>query len=252
MRVLQRLKAIIRPSKPPVGPDYEKILADNFQRFLKGGDWVADVGAHTGVHTAKMIKSVGSTGRVIAFEPLPKCYQSLLKSFQRHPNVEIVNAALSNFCESGTAFTEATGTPQESGLKRRGFNFPERARPREIRVDVTTLDRAIGNWERLDYLKIDIEGGELDCLEGGAAILARHRPIISFECGYDAFAHYGKAIGDFFVYATATDCRIFDLFGREIRNEEEMQSVMGTMWDFYFVPTSKVENFLTAIKVARS
>ena len=71
MRVLQRLKAIIRPSKPPIGPDYEKILADNFQRFLRAGDWVVDVGAHTGVHTAKMIKAIGTTGRVLAFEPLP-------------------------------------------------------------------------------------------------------------------------------------------------------------------------------------
>jgi FkbM family methyltransferase len=248
MGVLQRLKAIIRPTKSSTGPDYEKILADNFQRFLKPGDWVADVGAHTGVHTVKMVESVGMTGRVIAFEPLPKCYQSLLKRFRNHPNVEILNVALSNFCESNTAFTEAAGTPAESGLKRREFNFPERAKPREIRVEVTTLDRAVGGWERLDYLKIDIEGGELDCLEGGAAVLARHRPIISFECGYDAFAHYGKAIGDFLSYAVATDCRIFDLFGYEIRTEEEMQSAMGTMWDFYFVPTSKVRGFLAALK----
>ena len=122
MGVLQRLKSIIRPSKPSAGPDYEKMLAENFERFLKSGDWVADVGAHVGVHTAKMIKAVGATGRVIAFEPLPKCYQSLLKSFRRHPNVEIINAALSNFCEKNTAFTEAAGTPAESGLKRR-FQF---------------------------------------------------------------------------------------------------------------------------------
>jgi FkbM family methyltransferase len=248
MRVLQRLKAIIRPPKPSTGPDYETILADNFQRFLKMGDWVADVGAHTGVHTARMVRSVGTTGRVIAFEPLPKCYQSLLKSFRNYPNVEIINAALSNFCGSNTAFTEATGTPAESGLKRRGFNFPERAKPREIRVDVTTLDRAIGHWERLDYLKIDIEGGELDCLDGGAEILSRHRPIISFECGHDAFTHYGKAISDFLAYATATDSKIFDLFGREICTEEELQSMMGTMWDFYFVPSAKVEKVLAAIK----
>jgi hypothetical protein len=126
--------------------------------------------------------------------------------------------------------------------------FPERAKPREIRVDVTTLDRAIGHWERLDYLKIDIEGGELDCLEGGAEILSRHRPIISFECGYDAFTHYGKAISDFLAYAAANDCKIFDLFGREIYTEEELQSLMGQMWDFYFVPTSKIRDFLTAIK----
>ena len=63
------------------------------------------------------------TGRVIAFEPLPKCYQSLLRRFRNHPNVEILNVALSNFCESNTAFTEATGTPAESGLKASRVQF---------------------------------------------------------------------------------------------------------------------------------
>jgi hypothetical protein len=68
---------------------------------------------------------------------------------------QIGNFALSHYANPAVAFTEATGTPQESGLKRRNFNHPERANPRQIIVQVSTLDRQIGTWQRLDYLKID-------------------------------------------------------------------------------------------------
>ena len=146
------------------------------------------------------MKITGNEGRVAAFEPLPRCYRELVSQFKRS-NVQIGNFALSHYANPAVAFTEATGTPQESGLKRRNFNHPERANPRQIIVQVSTLDRQIGTWQRLDYLKIDIEGGELDCLEGGEEIVTRCRPVISFECGFDAYEHYGKTSIDFLEYA---------------------------------------------------
>jgi FkbM family methyltransferase len=223
----------------------EKVLADNYRKFLRYGDWVADVGAHDGLHTREFCVIVGRAGRVIAFEPLESCYSRLQREFKRHPNVKMVKVALSNFVGSDIPFTHAAGTPQESGLKRRRFRFPNRARPREIRVDVTTLDRIIGDWPRLDYLKVDIEGAELDCLEGGEQIISRCRPIISFECGIDAYEHYGKLSSDFLDYARRHNYRIFDLFGNDISSSKVWHSVLdrGEMEDFFFVPEEQARRF---------
>lgn len=243
MGLIQRISRLLRSAPKHDLPDYEKILADNFRKFLKAGDCVADVGAHTGAHTREIVKAVGPTGRVIAFEPLKQCYQSLVREFKGLPNVRIENVALSDFLATECSFTEASGTPQESGLRQRKFNHPQRAKPKKIKVSVSTLDFALSSWERLDYIKIDVEGGELDCLMGGAKTIARCRPIISFECGYDAFEHYGKTTADFIAYAIAGDFRIFDILGNPIRDEHHLITAMTSRWDFYFVPSVKCEGF---------
>jgi Methyltransferase FkbM domain len=97
-------------------------------------------------------------------------------------------------------------------------------------VQVSTLEREIHHWPRLDYLKIDIEGGELDCLEGGEEVVARCRPINSFECCFDAFEHYGKILGDFLAYGRRNSFVIIDLFGNE------------------FVPTERTVAFVASIR----
>jgi FkbM family methyltransferase len=150
-QIAKRLISFVRPAEVPY---FERVLRDNYRRFLKAGDWIADVGAHDGLHTLEFVKITGNEGRVAAFEPLPRCYRELVSQFKRS-NVQIGNFALSHYANPAVAFTEATGTPQESGLKRRNFNHPERANPRQIIVQVSTLDRQIGTWQRLDYLKID-------------------------------------------------------------------------------------------------
>jgi FkbM family methyltransferase len=243
-QIAKRLISFVRPAEVPY---FERVLRDNYRRFLKAGDWIADVGAHDGLHTLEFVKITGNEGRVAAFEPLPRCYRELVSQFKRS-NVQIGNFALSHYANPAVAFTEATGTPQESGLKRRNFNHPERANPRQIIVQVSTLDRQIGTWQRLDYLKIDIEGGELDCLEGGEEIVTRCRPVISFECGFDAYEHYGKTSIDFLEYARGHRFAVMDLFGNDVSEQHRWEDAIRRMWDFYFVPTEKIDWLLSKIR----
>ncbi len=239
-------KRIISLVRPPEIPHFERVLRDNYRKFLKEGDWIVDVGAHDGLHTREFVRIAGRTGQVAAFEPLPRCHRELNRF--RRPNVQIGNFALFHYASPGVLFTEATGTPQESGLKRRHFNHPERANPREIVVQVSTLDREIGHWSRLDYLKMDIEGSELDCLQGGEEVVSRCRPIISFECGFDAFEHYGKTLDDFLAYARRHCFNIMDLFGTDVSDPQKWEQAVRGMWDFYFVPTERTGAFVASIR----
>jgi hypothetical protein len=53
----------------------------------------------------------------------------------------------------------------------------------DIRVPIETLDEVIGrlDWDRLDFIKIDVEGMELEVFSGAQRTLAKYRPVVLFE-----------------------------------------------------------------------
>lgn len=229
--------------------DYETILANNYRRFLKSGDCIADVGAHLGVHTKQFLEIVGPSGKIIGFEPLEYFCGIIAKDFAANSNVSIRQLALSDYAGE-SEFTAALGTPEESGLKRKlHFTNPSAATPTQIKVKVSTLDQELSDWSRLDYIKIDIEGAELDCLAGGKKTLARFRPIVSFECGYAAYGSYGKNRKDFFDFAVGNDLIIFDLLGNKIDEFSVWDRIPDNArtWDFYYVPKEKSDWFESKI-----
>ena len=71
--------------------------------------------------------------------------------------------------------------------------------------------------------------------------------IVSFECGYDAFIHYGRSVDDFVAYAARHDCIICDLYGATITDAAALSEAMPVMWDFYFVPIEKSARFTATI-----
>ena len=77
-------------------------------------------------------------------------------------------------------------------------------------VDVVTLDDLCADLSRLDLLKIDIEGGELNALKGATRTIATHRPIILFEVGSEyALEKHGLSRRDLFDHLTGIG---YDLF----------------------------------------
>lgn len=238
---------LIRTIARVLAPASEKRLARNYRRFLSAGASIADVGAHEGLHTVQFLRLAGANGRVAAFEPLPRYFGLLKDEFGRRKNVELYEVALADFV-GPSSFTQANGAAAESGLKKRRYNHPELVNPEQISVNVSTLDQLLAGWKRLDYLKIDIEGGELDCLKGGEGLISHCRPIISFECGWDAFEHYGKTVEDFLIYAEQRDLRILDLAGNDVTEPRAWRAALDRAWDFYYVPAERAQALAATLK----
>ena len=78
----------------------------------------------------------------------------------------------------------------------------------EITVPVDTLDRVIPADMTIDFLKIDVEGAELQVLRGASAVIRRSRPVVMFECGSERAAAYGVQPED-----------MYDLLSDELRLE---------------------------------
>jgi FkbM family methyltransferase len=145
--------------------------------FLSPGDWVLDIGANIGQYTKRFSDLVGSSGRVIAFEPVPDTFELLAANAQRfkEKNVTLFNVAASQECSSLSMviptfasglsnYYEAHLTPSASGLQVLTFPIGNLNFPHSIRL-----------------VKIDAEGHEMSVLRGMDSLLRRDHPLLIVE-----------------------------------------------------------------------
>jgi FkbM family methyltransferase len=133
-----------------------------------------DVGAHIGSVLAEFCR-LAPHGHHVAFEPTPSKARWLVRRF---PSVRVVDAAVAD--APGVApFFDDLDRPGFSGLRQP----VDRSTVRRYDVRVVTLDDELADLDRIDFIKIDVEGAELRALRGGAATLVKHRPAVLFECG---------------------------------------------------------------------
>lgn len=198
---------------------------------------IIDVGAHAGLHTDHFARFAGSKGKVIAFEPLPDFARDLKARFCQS-NVEIRAIALGR--EAGFAqFQRNRVLPEESGLRQRKSHVPVTFET--VAVTVDTLDRQAANLDRLSYVKIDVEGGEIDCLLGGRNAIMRLRPFISVEYGAPSYSVYGNTALTLFNLAHDLNYVVSDLFGNLIESEADWLNICdAAYWDYFLIPTELV------------
>jgi FkbM family methyltransferase len=152
------------------------------QRLLRPGMTVLDIGAHHGLYTLLMSKRVGRSGRVIAFEPSPRECRRLAKHVRvnRRNNVEIESCALGN--SGGDTDLFVVDGSRDWGNSLRPPAVPEPTR--RVRVRLRKLDDllAVRGLEKVDFIKLDAEGGELAVLQGARKLLqTAPRPAILAE-----------------------------------------------------------------------
>jgi FkbM family methyltransferase len=166
-----------------------------------------DVGAHRGDLLRHMVR-LAPGGRHLAYEPLPEMAAFLTLEF---PAVDVRNAALGDTAGE-MSFVHVTNHPAYSGLRRRAL--PPDATTDEIHVRVQRLDDVLPDGFEPEFLKVDVEGAELQVFRGALETLRRHRPTIWFEHGVGGADMYGTKPSD--VYELLVDdvgLRIFDADG---------------------------------------
>lgn len=151
------------------------------ERFVKPGMTVIDIGAHRGFYTLLFSKIVGKRGRVLSFEPSVSNNHRLklhLKINLCH-NVEIKDCALGK--EPGE--TSLYVVPSETVLN--SLRVPDTHHASTLMpVQVQTLDDVLSGERvgKVDFIKLDVEGGELDVLLGAEHLLQTvPRPVILCE-----------------------------------------------------------------------
>lgn len=149
---------------------YEKPKVQLFYRNIRLGETVLDVGAHTGYYSLVAAQAAGPSGRVFAFEPLPRNLDFLRqhRKLNQVENLEIIPAAAGP--KTGTE-NFAEGPDTTAGHIGQG----------PLTVDVVDLDSFAEKRNlRPGVLKIDVEGGGADVIRGAQRLLATFKPLIFF------------------------------------------------------------------------
>ncbi|MFH1189740.1 MAG: FkbM family methyltransferase [Candidatus Omnitrophota bacterium] len=151
-------------------------MADELKRSLKGylkkyslkpGDTVIDCGAYVGEFTLYAARAVGPSGRVIAFEPDAGIYARLLRNIKLNGfnNVTAVNKGL--WSEDGVLKFVGDGV--------KGYSFMLGGDdPSAVDVPVASLDSELARLKvaRVNFIKADVEGAEVELLRGAAKTLS--------------------------------------------------------------------------------
>jgi hypothetical protein len=105
---------------------------------------------------------------------------------------------------------------------------------RKIRVELTTLDIVCHDLPKLDFLKLDLEGAEMDALHAGRLTLQKFRPVVALEQSQDSPRYFSYTWEDLLGYFASLGYEIYDLFG--LRYTEPAMLDRCSVWDFVGLP----------------
>jgi FkbM family methyltransferase len=143
--------------------DHDQYALPIILEHIEEGDVVIDGGAFIGDHTIAYLEKVNDSGVVLAFEPNPKAFQCLIHNC---PHAKAFNYGLCS--HGGEAFLESCDNVGASSIGASGEAI------KLMCLDELSLDR-------LDFIKLDVEGYEFRALQGGKELIEKFRPKMWIE-----------------------------------------------------------------------
>lgn len=155
--------------------EYSNEEATLFRSLLEPGAIALDIGAHIGPHTLVIANSVGTKGAVLAFEPQRVIFQMLCANMALNnlTNVYCYHVVVGD--RPGTMVVPELDYSTENNFA--GLALGAHQQGEKVRM------LTIGSLElqRCDFIKIDVEGMELDVLKGARETIRRFRPALYVE-----------------------------------------------------------------------
>lgn len=218
---------------------YDRHTRRIMKAYLRPTSNCIDVGCHKGEMLRSMLKH-SAKGIHSAFEPIPEYFQRLEKEYGTR--CRVFPYALSDH-KGVESFQFVRNAPAYSGLKKRRYDttHPD---IQQIEVQVETLDTHIPADMHIDFIKIDVEGGEFGVLKGGVRTIQRCKPLIIFECGMGASDFYGtqpEVLYDFLTLECGLNISLLKQWPRdnqELSNTDFCEAFASNS-DYYFVAWKK-------------
>lgn len=162
--------------------DYENHMVEFYNELLDEDSVCIDAGANIGI--LSMYLSTATKGMIYAFEPAMETYEMLVKNVEVNKmNVTAINKALGNYTGKINFAFNKFNNGNGSLMPKNQEHWYEGAENDKRQVDIITLDDYIkeNKIEKLDLLKMDVEGFETHILEGAKETLEKFRPDVTTE-----------------------------------------------------------------------
>jgi len=157
---------------------YEPATSAAIYRFVKPGMHVVEAGACCGYHALNIARAIGSGGKLSCFEANPNLIEFLTRNLDINGyigNVEIHNMGL--WINEGVLPFPLL----EWGLGGASFKNPRQLENLPtVRIKTVSLDSFFGG-ERVDFIRMDIEGAELEAIKGAKKLLTEQNPPMIME-----------------------------------------------------------------------
>jgi FkbM family methyltransferase len=179
---------------------YERKSFQTYQKIIKKGDTVFDIGANVGGHTLQLARLTGEEGRLYAFEPTDFSFKKLTYNLGLNPEIakhvtssQIMltdNNADKPDPEIYSSWPLVGGTnkhPKHCGqLKSTSGSLA-------MTLDEFVIQEKI---DRVDFIKMDVDGNEIRVLKGATNVLKKFKPTFIFEIAPYALAEAGFSIDE--------------------------------------------------------
>jgi FkbM family methyltransferase len=193
----------VYPLKSAIGLElschnFEELEFSFVLNFLDEGNVFFDIGANGGFFTVAAAKKIGSSGHVYAFEPSPRERALLVHNIKINnlTNVTVLPFAVGDKNENIKFVLAEDGAL--NSIKE--TNHPSQKPESEIEVKMVTLDWFVreNNIQKINFIKIDVEGAEKIAFEGSQEILSSINPMILFEANQFTSTAFGYSKQDLF------------------------------------------------------
>ena len=152
--------------------EYEPVTTELIQGLLNKGMTFVDIGAHVGLFTLPASQCVGSSGRVVAFEPHPDNFTMLLENIEQNSlpcKIEAIEFAVSD-CSTPVHLHMSTFNTGDHQLFHKGSR-------NTIEVQCTSLDHFFEVGTNIDVIKMDVQGAEASAFRGMERVLEENQGI---------------------------------------------------------------------------
>ena len=218
--------------------EYEEVVSGVFGRLIKPDDVIVDVGASFGWYSTLFARWAGTAGSVHAFEPVPK-FAALAKDTLELNGVATATLNVLGLGRQPGQFVVYTfaGLP----LGHASANDLGRSDAEAHVCRLTTLDAYVqtARLDRIDFLKVDVEGGERDVFLGAREVLSRQKPVIGFEINVECLRARDLQPGE--VFEALRVCG-YDFFWL-INDRGKLEALRE--------PLFRTQNYIAAVDTAR-
>jgi len=187
---------------------YEEYETEIVKKIIKKGETVVDVGANIGYFTLIFAKLVGKNGKVFAFEPDPSNLDLLKKNIETngYKNVILVNKALSSKTGTTKLFLSDINL---------GDHMIVDAKENRSSIEIDTItgdDYFSGFMEKINFIKMDIQGAETDSIIGMSSLLGKMTDVkIMIEFAPKKLKNFGHNPIELLNILTENDFKLFEI-----------------------------------------